>query len=276
MFRATRQIDYRNPVSNSPLNRGLVSWWLALPQRMGGGRIIDLCSKGNHATLTNGPTWRSAAGRNGGFGSLNFVGGSSQYAPTTLSVASLTNFTLSAWVRRTATNDLVYIASDTGTISGNLVQVGFYSDGLCYYTADGNFLTISSNVSTWLHFAYCFNGSLGTDALRNAFYINGVSQSPSGTSPATSTSASAGNLVIGRRTASPVYTNGNIDDVRFMTRTLSADEVVQLYNDSRTGYQQTLNRLPMRVYGTAAAASGVFNPYYYRMLAGHGGLGGAA
>ena len=276
MFRATRQIDYRNPVSNSPLNRGLVSWWLALPQTMGGARLIDLCGR-YHGTLTNSPTWTSAAGRSG-WGALKYVSASTQYVATSAPLSSLTAFTLSGWTLRSASGSNVYMTTNTAGYSG-LVQVGFFSDGNVYITPDAvdasQFLSCASNSTSWVHFVYTFDGSQSTATTRNKLYLNGSSQTLSGSSAATTTNASSGTLDIGRRSLSSTYTSGKIDDVQFRTRTLSSDEAVALYNDSRTGYQQTLNRLPMR-WVNSVAAGGVFNPYYYRMLAGHGGLGGAA
>src|SRR5688572_2591053 len=95
----------------SPLNRGLVSWYMVLPNRIGGGgnTLRDLCRR-NHGTLTNGPTW-SGSRAPGAFGSIS-LDGSNDYinlgTGNRFFGSSLTNpFTIVCWIRTT-------IASSSG------------------------------------------------------------------------------------------------------------------------------------------------------------------
>jgi len=62
----------------APLNRGMVIWWLHLPNRLtGGGNTLRDIWGLNHGTLTNGPTWSGPIGRPA-YGSLGFSSASSQ------------------------------------------------------------------------------------------------------------------------------------------------------------------------------------------------------
>lgn len=52
-----QNVDLSNPINwDHPLNRGLVGWWLALPQWSGGTKWYDLCGKYD-GTLMSGPSW---------------------------------------------------------------------------------------------------------------------------------------------------------------------------------------------------------------------------
>lgn len=233
-------INLGNPVSSSPLNRGLVGWWLALPQRMGGLRFLDLCQPGNHGTLTNGPTWSSAAGRPGGFGSLSFDG-INDYV--TIPAISLTNtHTVSAWVRLDAAGSYPMILTSA---AGPDLRF-FVANRYPMYGANTVY-AVAATLGEWNHYLATSNGT------NTALYLNGTSVA---TSVVDGTTRS-GTINIGRR-SDGFYLTGGIDDVRLWDRTLSADEARAAYNDSRTGYPQTLNRLPMRVYGTAGGGGGGF------------------
>lgn len=272
MFRATRQIDYRNPVSNSPLNRGLVGWWLALPQRMGGGRWMDLCGK-SHGVFTGSPTWSGSVGRPGGFGCLKF--GTAGQLVTVSSTNLLTGqneFTVSGWcqhVNNVSFDDLAiaysydsgvgdgwYLNSD-GNSASKIVARKYESYSVASAVADS-----ATATATWFHYCVtCTTAGLLT------LYVNGVAQSTTATRSGTISNNNSTIIGAGTHDSGRIHA---LDDVRINARCMSADEAVALYNDSRTGYQQTLNRLPMRVFNSVAAGGGVFGHHYYYTMGGAG------
>lgn len=247
-------INLGNPVSSSPLNRGLVGWWLALPQRMGGLTFVDLCNR-NHATLTNTPTWASGAGRPSGYGSVRMAGSTQQLVVTGNPLSGLSECTVACWFMA-ASNFFAVNAPvrclDFGSTgdgyrllldSANPAKMNFIiSEAFSSGTAisDAAFPT-----NTWTH---CV-GTLSTGGAVT-LYINGVAQSTTATKVATFSHTV--NLTMGQD--SDASKTGNQDDMRLWNRCLPADQVMALYNDSRLNYPQTLNRLPMRVYGTAGGA----------------------
>ena len=64
MFAPRTTIDYGNPVNRlSPLNRGLVAWWIGLPAQPQVGRLRDIASK-TEGVLQNGLSWNGITGDN--------------------------------------------------------------------------------------------------------------------------------------------------------------------------------------------------------------------
>jgi hypothetical protein len=242
-------INLAQPVSSSPLNRGLVGWWLALPQRMGGGRFLDLCQPGNHGTLNGGLTWQSAAGRPGGFGSLKWSANTDYVPLPNMDVGkSAEDFTLAAWFVTPGTSSDIILDN----YQGGANEISLYAQSgviKCYYggTLTG-VLTVTANI--WNHAALVRTGTT------LQLFLNGVGDSSvvSGSGNWSSAGFTLGNFYNG--TAGTSAMAGSIDDARIYRRSLSASEITALYNDSRTGYQQTLNRLPRRSYAVAGGGGG--------------------
>src|SRR5215471_4571503 len=75
----TRLLDYQQPVNwAAPLNRGLLGWWLVLPQRLGGSRWLDLVGRAAATLVTTLPSGSTSgwgpSRRLGGLGELRFDG----------------------------------------------------------------------------------------------------------------------------------------------------------------------------------------------------------
>ena len=250
-------INLGNPVSSSPLNRGLVGWWLALPQRMGGGQLLDLCQPGKHSVLTNTPTWQSAAGRPGGYGAIKMAGSTQQLVVTGNPLAGFSECTVACWFLAASnffavnapvrcldfgsTGDGYRLLLDSANPSKmNFIISEAFSSGTAI--SDAAFPT-----NTWTHCA----GTLSTGGTVT-LYINGIAQATTATKAATFSHTV--NLTLGQD--SDASKTGNQDDMRLWSRCLSASEMMSIYNDSRTGYGLTLNRLPARAYGTAGGGGG--------------------
>jgi len=144
-----------------------------------------------------------------------------------------TSLTLSVWVK-------------PATITGGLLQAftksgGYYWIGtsdanarFLIYTGNNDDLTggISLTTTGWHHIAGTWNNANNTMRL----YVNGVLDNTSVTSGDISDSASA-ILRMGGDTGS-VF-NGTIDEVMIFNRSLSASEIMGLYNATRVSYTET-------------------------------------
>jgi hypothetical protein len=266
--RPGQTLNYGQPVNwQSPLNRGLVSWWLVLPQRMGGLRLQDLC-RTYHGTLTNGPTWNGARGRPGGWGAIKFDNTSGQKVNIgTVTDLDLTaDFTVSCWFysANTSTDGLFGNAQDT--VTQNFYVASF--SGTIFVVWGGTTIsnTVTNSANTWTHLAVTRKGSSGSWDW--AIYKNGISAA-SGNS-AVNPSGGSYNTSLGFVfTDNPL--NGLIDDVRVYKRALSAGEIRALYDDSRTSYPTTLNYInPFVPFQSAGGGGATAFPwhYYQQMMAG--------
>lgn len=233
-----------NPVSWAhPLNRGLVAWWLNMPGWTFGSTWRDLCGR-SHGTLTNmdpATDWVGPAGRPGGFGALDFDGTNDRTSLTIPTTANLTAISISLWV---------YARTHGGANFGRLVSGGSDAAPFGVLSNHGNISNtmafainginlVSSafyTLNAWHHIACVFDSGV-----QKKIYIDGVERG-STTQTATLTTATAANL--GDRAAGSRSHNGLLDDVRLVYgRAYSADEVRQLYQDSRQGYPGMLNRV---------------------------------
>ena len=250
--------NYGNLVkSQCPMNRGLVSRWLNLPQRRGGATFHDLCRR-NDGTLTNGPLWSGALGRPGGFGSL-FFDGSNDYIniPDADILTPTGDFAFCAWAYRTsesATNTLFskgaasndrewqLTCRDSGSGSTILLLIGD-NGGNWNVALDGAAMALT----TWTHILGQLRGTTAE------LYVNGAlsaSVAYGGTNVVNTGTA----VSIGRASQGAEYWPGYLDDLRFYLRSFVAGEVLFLYNDSRLVYSQTLNYVTRHVVNAVAAA----------------------
>jgi hypothetical protein len=251
------EIDYGQPVARGhPLNRGLVSWWLAVPWYMSGPRFIDIAGR-SHGTLTNGAAWQGARGRPGGWGALTFDG-TNDYVPVT-DRAETGLFTVSAWARSTSTSGTrqVFTRSEAVAFTQNWMLFQRDSSGLfwSFQMRDGSdnqaLSTISTADGAWRHLVGVHSGS-GAIAL----YVDGeLAASNSGSTPGSNgfSVTSIGSFASG----SSDFWQGDIDDVKLWSgRALSSDDVAQLYRLSIRGYPGLLNRISRVAYFVDAGGGG--------------------
>lgn len=236
----TGAIDLTQPVNRGcGLNTGLVVWYLAFPHGpyYGGARMMDLCGT-YHGTLTNGPVWEGARGRLGGSAAL-LHDGTDDYIATSASYTLLgSQYTVSAWVRDSNVGTGTYVAiGDHALININGTSFRWQYDTGAFPFVTGT--TAARAAGEWHHFVVVHRdtGASGTDLYHNAVSV--------GNGAAMSQALTAGTFRLGQQDPVEVgrYLVGSIDDVRGYNRALTASEVARLYEDSRLGYPQTLNRL---------------------------------
>lgn len=245
-----------------PLNRGLLSWWLSLPQGGKGNTFFDIAGK-NHGTLTNGPTW-VANTRSGAIGpALDFDGSddhvlvpnTTQLEPSTVTVCGW--FRMRAW---SGYDNLIGKSNSVWSRGFALVahpessgRIGFFINN---YTSGGLAYIAQSSVSLDRWYFLC-----GTYDLANVrFYVDGIEAASSAFSTAINYTLTTDGFFIGRNHSSLSAPNCVAADFRIYNRALSASEVWQLYQDSLQGYRHTLNRIRMPLVNAAAAAATGWGP----------------
>lgn len=252
-------LNYGQPVNcTAPLNRGLKVWLRALPLFIGGGRVLDLC-KSNNGARTGTTAWSGLAPV-GGRGSISTPGTSANWVNcgTIPNVDASVACSFSGWIYRAATGDIP-AAGFSGGVGDNCFSCIWFSDANVYITASAAsnvFGSFSLTGTGWHHIACVFDGSGAGNSTRLLVYADGVSRtlSFSGTIPAALGTVSPFGL---GRDHNNRYGKGNYDDWRvYPNRVLSANEVLSLYNASRTGYRRELNWLDRPWVLNAAAVSG--------------------
>lgn len=240
-------IDWRNPIANHPLNRGLVSWWLAGPAQRRSTVLRDLCGR-NHGTLTNMDPltdWVSGGGRPGGFGSLDFDA-TNDHVNCGTTLPFLSTLTVSAWLKYSSINDthgypIEHVADASNCWMIHVVAGGATANLAFKIKVGGvetkNAIAGAATLNTWEHWT-CTAVSGGSLAI----YKNGVAQSLGVDGNGSFTSTARLDLGGGSHSTNTQY-GGQLDDARIYNRALSAGEVWQLYADSRRCCLNTLNRL---------------------------------
>lgn len=263
-------IDYGNPVNRSaPLNRGLVGWWKAFPDRLSGNVFYELTGTPNHASLVGTPLWDATAGKPGILGGLKFNGSSNYANPTTAFAFGTGNFAISFWINFTTTSQgipigmvslatsailRIWINTDAGTgaLTGAIAaQIRSNGGGL-----RGADIRPSANDGKWHHVVVTRDSDTTT-----SIYFDGTAPSMTlGTNALTGALDCQYAMPFGAenlRTAIGNYANCTMDDIRIYNRELTLAESSVLYSAARCGYVNELNRIsrPIGVKAAAAAAA---------------------
>ena len=189
----------------------------------------DLSGNSYNGTLTNGPTFSNTNG-----GVINFDG-TDDYVDCGNVLASLTNLTLECFVKF-GTQSTSY----NGIISKTLSNANGYEIRTAGYTSTtttAQFRYVGDNGSPdfgaltngiWYHLTA--TGILGSQLV----YINGSIYN-SGTYAGTP-SANSNSLVIGKLAYAGLYANMSMGYARIYNRALTATEVLQNYNATKTRF----------------------------------------
>lgn len=264
-------INWLCPVNwQHQLNLGLKAWWLVVPGLTGGPTWIDLTdpSNGHHGTLTNMDTakaWKGASSP-GGWGAIdNAQSDGEEIDIGGLEVPSGTDITFALWINVSSwngTNPGLWRNRDisVGT-SFNIFQGSTGRPWIRWNGTDGlkplSGYSVSLNV--WIRIVYTMKSGG-----RKRFYADGrlrhSADSDTATTPAMNGAGAIYN--IGWQTDLTERVAGLYDDVRFVFREWSEQDVMQDYNDSRAGYPNTLNWIKRRL--PVAAGGATANDWYYR------------
>jgi hypothetical protein len=270
-------IDTRAPLTGSPLNTGLMQWYMVTYQMFGGRTWYDL-ARGANGTIINMDSgasgWRSTT-RPGGMGHLQFDGTNDLVRLPITQRHKPSQITVAAWVLSQTTGVRAVYSVDyaaTGTWGTPNAAVRLIQNGSGFpefrVAVSGIERTATGAVSTqgaWSHWVGTYDGS----AVR--LFVDGRQVAATGITGVIDWGTSA-DASIGDR--SPYTTGhrfvGGIDDVRVWSRALSAGDVAALFADSMTGYASTLRRIPLAF---SAATATQTRPWLFRRRASVSGSG---
>jgi hypothetical protein len=239
-----------------PLNQGLLAYWLGLPG-MAGGQLLDISGRSNHGTLTSFPAWcGGVVGQ-----ALQFDGVDDVVTvanETSFDLERTAPFTIAAWMypiaprtggeasyviftKSNASNrgwGMTPVWNNAGTT--NVTQVR----ALMINTFPGNVLvrrgTTDLTNNRWWHVAATYDGTSTAAGL--LLYVDGAAETVAGTTATLTATILHDNApTIGGVNATNWFP-GAIGDLRVYNRTLSATQIMQLYELSRRGYPGVLNQ----------------------------------
>lgn len=241
-------INYGQPVNwSSPLTRGLVSWWLTLPNTKGGGKWFDLCGR-NHGTLTNmapATDWVPST-RPGGFGALDCDGvNDSIITPTINHNIGTGDWFFTAWIYSTEARLDYRQVAQNGVFSPGIYLNLSAADKWGIYS--GSELASSE---VWPRDAWHQMG-VGRSGTTVYFFRNAVQDATTRTM-----AASVSNAVweFGGNDAANTESACKLDSIRLYNRFIQQPELSAMYRDDLLGHPQMLNRIRRPIPFAPAAA----------------------
>ena len=186
----------------------------------------DLSGNVNDGTLVNSPTFNSS---NNGYFTFN---GTTQ-AATLTSLNLQQNFTLDGWFNPSVLNGFVMFGQ--GTTSANQGLHIWYTTNtnirFGMYANDTDF-TVSTSTGNWYNIVCTYNNS---SPYTKQLYLNGVEQA--GSIVGAAAYAGSGTFRLGATySSSGEYGNGSYAGMKMYNRILSATEVLQNYNATKTRF----------------------------------------
>ncbi len=209
------------------------------------GNASDSSGNGKNGNCTIGaggdcPIYSSNTGHDGN-GEYNFDGINDKIGYPILNNINVAEMTVSVWVKRTGTpigTDRYSIVH--GSISGDgdeVLRMQIDSSGNMRIEDDFGVLTTCSQqvpINTWTHLVYVINSTLGSVSTNGTAlgYLNGNLCTTPDTSFASRSGILGGKTFIGTRPSGNSFVHnftGGIDDVRIYNRSLTANEVMNLF-----------------------------------------------
>ena len=198
----------------------------------------DLSGNSNNGTLTNGPTFSA-----NNMGSILFDG-TNDYVTKTSWISPPTNtFTIGCWVKFSDNVNDRYLLSfgrDIGGSTGGLALFAYgfnaISDVLIFEFGSG-IGRVSSGIVPSLNIWYYL--TVTADVTNVKFYLNGEVKNTSSQGSGAITSSptlSIGSYVNGSGTPGTYFYDGNIAQVSIYNRSLSATEILQNYNATKSRF----------------------------------------
>ncbi len=190
----------------------------------------------NNGTLTNGPTWTT-----GQIGSAVDFDGTDDYVTVAdkdvFDFVDSRNFALSGWFNRdTFTTDDTIVAKRNGITAGDtgyILYIDDATDKLTFEASDGTDEYQLESVSTftatgWYYYALVWNDSVSAST---RLYVNGIPEAATATGTFSNVNSLANSdaFRLGAESDAGNPFDGKIDDTKLYNRTLSGDEVAQIY-----------------------------------------------
>ena len=185
----------------------------------------DLSGNGNNGTLTNGPTYSSANG-----GSIVFDG-SNDFIETTYTPGNISSQTISCWINKSNLQYSLILAKSTVYYGLEIYPTIIYVN-----ITTNVYGQVSYNTNGWQNIVFTYDGNQTGNSNRLKLYFNGDVQTLTfaGTIPS---SANVSDVIqFGRRWWSSRFSEGSIAQVSIYNRALSAAEIQQNYNATKSRY----------------------------------------
>jgi hypothetical protein len=185
----------------------------------------DISGGSNNGTLTNGPTYNTDSG-----GSIVFDGTNDYVDITAL---SLSTWTVSCFFKSAnVSGNFKGIIEFALTIDGRS-GIGINANGkpLISYPPSKYVVSADATVdtSTWYHLTGTYDGTTAK------LYLNGVIQNMGGVNSSIN-AVTLNKIFIGNFAVGSYYLNGNVSIVNIYNRTLSATEILQNFNATKTRF----------------------------------------
>jgi hypothetical protein len=189
----------------------------------GSATWIDLSGNGNSGTLVNGPTFSTQVG-----GAIIFDGtdDSTSFSYVQPQYTSTVNFTWNIWVYPTRNNNADILMGNRFSATTQFVKLT--TNNFEYYNASGTQLTIGgvTPVNTWMNISVVKDGSNFTYYRNSSVIATGTSNNTIPSQP----------FKVGGDSQQSEYSNSRISIVYVYNRALSAAEVLQNYNATKTRF----------------------------------------
>jgi hypothetical protein len=193
----------------------------------------DLTRNGNNATLVNGPTFSSANG-----GSIVFDGTNDSIS--FISNPTITNqVTISTWCNMDPSNingTSIIASAITGRelsyrliYSSNSVQWAIATTNNAWYTTGTNIGAFAQN-NTWFNVTAIYSGQT------IFLYVNGILQATGGSLSGNLLSTVNNFSIMGNTASNITFGRGRIANYQVYNRTLSAREIFQNFNTTKTRF----------------------------------------
>jgi len=198
----------------------------------------DLTANNFTGSLINGPTYSSDNG-----GSIVFDG-SNDYVNCGGTVKPTTAITVSTWI---------YFNSSFGADNRYLVDWHslsaqdrwiFYTTGTNQITwylktvnqAEGSTAAYTVTINTWINLCGTYDSTISGGTNAQKFYVNGQLFASANRINALNAGTDIYTVKLGSQTSAGGYLNGRISNVQIYNRALSAQEVLQNYNATKTRF----------------------------------------
>ena len=226
------------------LNRGLVTWYLGLPQ-FGGGKSWRDLARANPGILTNmdPPASWGPSSRQGGWLCASFDGVDDYVNCGDKPIFEFAgDFSVLCRFRSDTGTDQAMVSKWTGLGSGSQWWIGRYYGKVQagIYAVDTTMVVLDSGAAykdgKWHHVALVRSGSTGylyVDSILKANKTVGVKPAGQNAAP----------LMLGDNDQAIWPYQGQLDDVRIFDRALTGTEITQLERDWLAYGHKTLNRL---------------------------------
>lgn len=231
-------IDLANPVNrNHPLNRGLVSWWLPMPNNSGGDTLFDIAGR-NHLTRSGSAYWSSKQV----FGTASSSGAFTYTKPSGSSWFGA-GCTIAWWAKPNSIGGDQQVfrlggGTDAGTHwnyfrTGGAVRMDdFITSGFGNFNTLDTATTFSNGQKVW--YAYTYDGTT------QRVYVSGVQNNSATVSDGFAGAEPTDFGLLGQPDQSQPL-NGECYGAWTYSRALSASEIWDLYDQSLRGYPDLLN-----------------------------------